>query len=174
MRRIKKKLAGQSGASAVLAMLFFLTCMMVSSVILTAASTNTGRLAASRQVQQDYFAVSSAARLLQEELDGMQLRNGTVSSGNLAPLLRHCVDALARNNAPTATVSGRITIEADDMDTVTADYTMDASYDLVITLSILRDGVAHSPITLNLFARRPTGQEALVWSGAFFSKEAAS
>ena len=171
MNRIKAKLASQSGASAVLALLFFLTCMMVGSVVLTATSANVGRLAATRQTQQDYFAVSSAARLFQEELEGMTLTGGTVSDGNLAPMLRHCIDGISRNSAPNATVSGSMTVEAAGMDTVTADYTMDASYDLTITLSVLRNGIPHSPITLSLFARRPTGRDALVWIGAFFSKE---
>ena len=174
MSRIKSKLSNQSGASAVLALLFFLTCTMVGSVVLTATSANVGRFAATRQTQQDYFTVSSAARLLQEELEGMSLTGGTVSDGNLAPMLRHCVDGIMRNSAPTATVSGTMTIEAAGMDTVTADYTMDADYELTITLSVLRDGVPHSPITLSLFARRLTGQESLVWTGTFFSKEVAS
>jgi len=64
---VKTKLRSQTGASLLIALLFFLVAMMVGAVVLTAAATNAGRLARNRQEQQNYLAVSSAARLVKED-----------------------------------------------------------------------------------------------------------
>lgn len=67
---IRQKLNRSTGASMLLALLFFLACMTVGAVVLTAAATNTGRIARNRQAQQTYLAAASAARLIAEDLDG--------------------------------------------------------------------------------------------------------
>lgn len=67
---VKKKLHSQAGASVLIALLFFLAAMTVGAVVLTAASTNAGRLARNRQEQQDYLAVASAAMLVKEDFRG--------------------------------------------------------------------------------------------------------
>lgn len=53
-----------------IALLFFLVAMMVGSVVLTAASTNAGRVQRNLQEQQNYLAVASAAGLLREDITG--------------------------------------------------------------------------------------------------------
>ena len=54
-----------------IALLFFLVTMMVGAVVLTAASTNAGRVTRNRQEQQKYLAVASAAELVKEDIAGV-------------------------------------------------------------------------------------------------------
>lgn len=68
IKAIQNKLHSQTGASLLIALLYFLTALMVGAVVLTAAATNAGRLGRNRQEQQNYLAVASAAQLVQEDL----------------------------------------------------------------------------------------------------------
>ncbi len=73
---VGKKLSSQAGASLLIALVYFLTAMTVGAVVLTAASTNAGRLARNRREQQDYLAVASAALLVKEDFRGTVLTVG--------------------------------------------------------------------------------------------------
>ena len=68
MERIRGKLHSRTGASMLIALLFFLVAMTVGAVVLTAASANAGRVKRNRQEQQNYLAVASAAGLLREDI----------------------------------------------------------------------------------------------------------
>lgn len=77
MRTIKKKLNSQRGASLTFALLLFLVCAVVGSVVLVAGTAASGRLAGNgkansvgtlAETEQRYYAVNSAAELMQTEL----------------------------------------------------------------------------------------------------------
>ncbi|MEG1989029.1 MAG: hypothetical protein RR035_07555, partial [Oscillibacter sp.] len=68
--RLTQKLHSRRGASILLALLFFLVCGFVGAVVLGSAVANAEKLQGRREDQQTYYAVSSAARLLQTALDG--------------------------------------------------------------------------------------------------------
>lgn len=70
MKALRQKLHSRRGASILIALLFFLVCLMVGGVVLTAAAANAGRLTHLRQDQQTYFILSSAVRLLRDDLQG--------------------------------------------------------------------------------------------------------
>ncbi|MDO4271208.1 MAG: hypothetical protein Q4C72_09850 [Eubacteriales bacterium] len=70
MKQVSQKLNSQSGASLVIALIFFLVCLTVGGIVLTAASVNVGRITRIEGEQQAYFAVRSAAELLRDELEG--------------------------------------------------------------------------------------------------------
>ncbi|MCF2615671.1 hypothetical protein JQM68_00480 [Oscillibacter valericigenes] len=70
MERVREKLHSRTGASLLIALLFFLVAMTVGAVVLTAASANAGRIQKNRQEQQNYLAVASAAGLLREDITG--------------------------------------------------------------------------------------------------------
>lgn len=70
MTNLRRKLNSQSGASIVIALVFFLVCLTVGAVVLTAATANAGRVTRIQKEQQAYFAVRSAAELLRDELAG--------------------------------------------------------------------------------------------------------
>ena len=69
MKRLQAKLKSKQGASIVMAMMFFLLCIMVCSVVITAATGNAGRFHGMRTESQHYYTGSSAARLLRDSFE---------------------------------------------------------------------------------------------------------
>lgn len=69
MERMLKKLHSRRGASILLALLLFLVAAMVVSVVLSAALTAARRVDDDRKREQDFLAVSSAARFLKQALE---------------------------------------------------------------------------------------------------------
>ena len=72
---IKNKLSSQAGASITFALLLFLVCAVLCSVILTAATAASGRMSGIAEADQRYYAVTSAAELLKNVFK----KNPTVS-----------------------------------------------------------------------------------------------
>ena len=70
MNRIKKKLRSQTGASLTFALLLFLVCAVVGSAVLVAGTAAAGRMSKIAEMDQRYYSVNSAARLLIELIDG--------------------------------------------------------------------------------------------------------
>ena len=68
MQAIKKKLRSQRGASLTFALLIFLVCAVLSSVIIVAATTAVGRMSRLAERDQKYYAVTSAAELMKDLL----------------------------------------------------------------------------------------------------------
>ena len=68
MRRLTGKLKSEKGASILLAMLLLLICMMVGASVLMAAVSNAGKARSNRQEEQVYLALSSALRLVTDDL----------------------------------------------------------------------------------------------------------
>ncbi|MBR1561236.1 MAG: hypothetical protein IJ646_13460, partial [Clostridia bacterium] len=64
MRTVKNKLGSQAGASITFALLIFLVCAVVSSVVVVAATAAAGRMSQLPEMDQRYYAVTSAAGLL--------------------------------------------------------------------------------------------------------------
>ena len=69
MIAMKNKIKSQRGASITFALLLFLVCAMVSSVVIVAATTAGGRMSNLPDIDQRYYAVSSAAELLGKTLN---------------------------------------------------------------------------------------------------------
>ena len=69
MNAMKNKIKSQRGASITFALLLFLVCAMVSSVVIVAATTAGGRMSNLPDIDQRYYAVSSAAELLGKALN---------------------------------------------------------------------------------------------------------
>ena len=63
---MRAKLNSEHGAALTYALLCFLVCAVVGSVILTAATAAAGRFAGLTESDRRYYAVSSAARLLED------------------------------------------------------------------------------------------------------------
>lgn len=64
MNRLKKKIRSQTGASLTFALLLFLVCAVVGSVVLTAGTAAAGRMSKISEMDQRYYSVNSAAKLL--------------------------------------------------------------------------------------------------------------
>ena len=74
LRGTIQKLKSQTGASITFALLLFLVCTVISSVVIVAATTAAGRMSQLPEMDQRYYAVTSAARLLQHEIDGKTVK----------------------------------------------------------------------------------------------------
>ena len=64
MQKLKQKLKSQTGASITFALLLFLVCAVVGSAVLVAGTAAAGRMSKIAEMDQRYYAVNSAARLL--------------------------------------------------------------------------------------------------------------
>ena len=70
MNGIGQKLRSDRGASITFALLLFLVCAVVSSVVIVAGTAAAGRMSELAEMDQRYYAVTSAAGLLRDELCG--------------------------------------------------------------------------------------------------------
>ncbi len=71
---LKRKLKSESGASLLLALLFLLICIMVSSSILMASVSNAGKYRSNMEEHQTYMALSSAVNTLCDEINRTEYR----------------------------------------------------------------------------------------------------
>lgn len=81
MNLLQKKLNSKRGASMILVLSLFLICVMVSSVILAAASAGVSRNAQRVEQQNGYLAISSASSLVIEELKTLGVYAGKNITG---------------------------------------------------------------------------------------------
>ncbi len=84
MNRIADKLRSRNGASITFALLLFLVCAVLCSVIITTASAAAGRMASMAESDQRYYSVTSACEVLKELIDGKTVSVVTVSGGSNA------------------------------------------------------------------------------------------
>ena len=73
MNRIKNKIKSNEGASITFALLIFLVCAVVSTIVIVAATASAGRMSQAAKMDQRYFSVTSAAELLKNKLDGQSV-----------------------------------------------------------------------------------------------------
>lgn len=67
--KLKQKLKSQTGASITFALLLFLVCAVIGSVVLTAGTAAAGRMSELAKSDQRYYSVTSAARLLRNMVE---------------------------------------------------------------------------------------------------------
>lgn len=72
MEALKRKWKSSRGASILLALLFLLLCVMVGASVIMAAASNGGKIRSNQAEQQRYLALSSALRLVCDELESME------------------------------------------------------------------------------------------------------
>ena len=143
---LKRKLRSESGVTLLMALLFFLLCALASSVVISAGSTASGRMAGLEQDQQAFYTVTSAAQVLQEEINGTSFagkqetpgeKSITIPvSGSLSNLMNTAVESVYINGVP---YEDTLTIRPQSIDTfgtVKASFTMDKDYNISIALSL--------------------------------------
>ncbi|OON87365.1 hypothetical protein BXO88_03570 [Oribacterium sp. C9] len=64
-----KKLKSNSGATLMMALLFFAICAVTGSMILLSATATAGRLSVMRDTDQNYYAVRSATKFVEKQLN---------------------------------------------------------------------------------------------------------
>ena len=70
MGTIKRKLHSQCGASITYALLLFLVCAVIGSIVLAAGTASAGRFSGLVEADQRYYSVTSAVNLFRELYDG--------------------------------------------------------------------------------------------------------
>lgn len=70
MKKTGKKLRSQTGASITFALLLFMVCAVVASIVVTASTVVSGRFAELENRDRNYYAVTSAAELVRDMMDG--------------------------------------------------------------------------------------------------------
>ena len=68
------KLQSQRGASITFALLLFLVCAVISSAVIVAGTTAAGRMSQMAEMDQRYYAVTSAAELMKDSIDGRTVK----------------------------------------------------------------------------------------------------
>ncbi len=161
--RVKVRLADTSGASIVIALVFFLICAVVGATVLTAASTNAQAAATYRETREARYEVDSAAALvggqLQSEVSvawdwsevsetkGPTLDTSAFTGSALARAVwTELADDLWSYQsgegeaavwiAERATLSGLEITGIEGMDTVYASLTIDADFGVTVLLSL--------------------------------------
>ena len=67
------KLKSNKGVSITIALLLFLVCAVIGSIVLASATAASGRLSGLKESDRRYFAVTSAAELFRDALDGQSV-----------------------------------------------------------------------------------------------------
>ena len=69
MQKLREKLRSEQGASILFALFFFIVCAVIGSIVLTAATAAAGRLSRVKEMDERYYAVNSAAQVLEKEIN---------------------------------------------------------------------------------------------------------
>ena len=157
--RIGRKLRSEKGASITFALLIFLVCAVVSSVVVVAATSAAGRMSRMAETDQRYYSVTSAAELIEdmfrdktvtvvrEEVSETEhtysASSGTVTTGPEVP------------KTDTTTIKTDGTEEARLTTTYKPDGTIEKTEPEDINASILTDAAFRSAATLKDAASRP-------------------
>lgn len=138
---LRAKLRSSSGASLLFALLLFLVCITVGSVILTSGTAAAGRASQAASMERNYSAVSSAAELLCSEFEGNTLtvvREKEEETHTERELHRDILSeevVSAGSGDPETTVSYRMSVNGDPFsknDTFGKDFFADSA--LALTL----------------------------------------
>ena len=68
LARLKHKVSSEHGASLSMALMLFLVCSVVASIVVAAATASSGRLSQMKDMEKSYYSVTSAASLFWDEL----------------------------------------------------------------------------------------------------------
>ena len=127
MNDLKRKLNSQRGASITWALLIFLVCAVVGSVVLTAGTAAAGRMSQQAVSDQRYYCVTSAVQLLIDKIDGETVTavqqkeksetawpEPTLSGSDIVLLQDAAKALLALGSPPTAIPDKTLTLTAKD------------------------------------------------------------
>lgn len=97
---LKQKASSQTGASITFALLLFLVCAIVSSIVIVAATAVGGRASKMAEMDQRYYAVNSAAELVRDILEAPRV---TVETGTQTTSTVDQDDVVVAGTTPTTT-----------------------------------------------------------------------
>ncbi len=112
MNAIKNRIRSREGASITFALLIFLVCTIISSVVIVAATASAGRMSQVAEADQRYYAVTSAAELLRSVFDGQPVN---------VKYVRTDTKTTTDGTTSTTTTINSFSSDVDDTDTILAD-----------------------------------------------------
>jgi|GEM_PF-6507251 len=80
VNKLRQKLTDAGGATLMLALLVFIMCAVVASVIMAASTASAGRMTDIAEVNQREYAVLSAAKMVKEEIENQEFEVSAVRS----------------------------------------------------------------------------------------------
>ena len=105
---LRNRIRSNSGATILLALLFFLLCAMAGSIILSAGSAAAGRISGLKESEQAFYSVTSAAQVMRDEIEGQEFQAYTEDGGKpiytvepdskIAKILMSAVKAVYEDN----------------------------------------------------------------------------
>ena len=167
MKLLRAKLKSRQGASIAMAMMFFLLCIMVCSIVITAATGNAGRFHGMRAESQHYFTASSAARLLRDSFEDYTYIvvkttvtvNGSLRSldyaytpetGDLTDILNEAAKWIYDNGSQN--LEEEVSVQASELPLVAGTMAMEPDYDVEILLSVMSAVQSRYPLCLMINA----------------------
>ncbi len=90
-----------------LALLLFLICALLSSVVLAASTAMSGRHSQLAETDQRYYSVVSAAQLLREDFDGKPVTVTLVQEKNVTTTTTYRADGTTVSGTPSETITDR-------------------------------------------------------------------
>lgn len=126
---MRRKLKSENGASLALALLFFVICAMVGSVVLAAATAAAGRIANLQKSDQARYTLESAADLIESQLTGWSYVRAGATSTSEAGVVR---------SAPQGTSGTRTDYNLDVTSGIAVPNCMLSVFDLSKQISDLR------------------------------------
>ena len=181
------KLKNQQGATLMMALLLLLAASMVSAVILTAATSSARRLENDRAARQAYLTVSSAARLLRDDILNASFVQETVKTtytndtstetsrettsppGFTAAWLKAGKAAVDRDSGRSFTDT--ITLSVDGLDDVSAVFTMAPNSDITIVLHLADGGDSDCRLVLTLRENKADPAVSTVSGGGLWVRD---
>ena len=100
MKRIRRKMRSKRGASITFALLIFLVCAMVSSVVIVSATTAAGHMSSQAEMDERYYAVAEATQMLRNSIEGKQVKADEVDDIEDALLKSVTRQVLASETTP--------------------------------------------------------------------------
>ena len=70
IKKIRRKLKSETGASISFALMLFLICAAIGSIVLNAGTNSTSKLIDRATMDKRYYEVTSAAEFLKERFEG--------------------------------------------------------------------------------------------------------
>ena len=111
MKSIVRKTKDNSGVTIIMALLFMLVCVLVSTVLLATAGTASRDVSRQREQQQAYLAVSSAIDLMKNDIENCEFSEeqnavvvkdgGSPEEAAFIPLLDAAVEAAGKGSETT-------------------------------------------------------------------------
>ena len=167
---LRNRIRSNSGATILLALLFFLLCALAGSIILSAGSAAAGRISGLKETEQSFYSVTSAAQIMREEIEGQEFQAYTEDGGTYtavpdSEIKKILIDAVIEiyerkkaESGETLTFYPSSETLTDVMGKVIANFIMTDDYRIEITFSMEKSKKYICKLTAKAIVNRRTSR----------------